>query len=208
MHCEPDPRRYDALAPQAPQGAIDLVSLIEGGGPIEIDIGFGRGRSLMQRAQSSPQSRLVGLEIKRKWAAIVHERCQRLKLDNVRVFSGDAREIVARMGPAGSVSRAFVHFPDPWWKKRHAKRFVVAEPLLNALGRLFAPKAELFIQTDVKDRAAQYLAELDAHPDFERATPSGFVESNPYDASSNREVRAAEDGLPIYRMLAHRVDIG
>ena len=208
VFAEPDPRRYDALAPKAPEGPIDIESLIQGDGPLEIDIGFGRGRSLFERAQKAPGSRIVGIEIKRKWAAKVDERCKRLRLGNVCVFSGDARELVARMQPAGTVQRAFVHFPDPWWKKKHTKRMVVAEPLLDALAKVFAPKAELFIQTDVADRAEQYLAELDRHQAFERATPTGYIEDNPFGARSNREVRAEEDGLPIYRILVHRVDIG
>ena len=200
---QPEPIRYAQEAPRPPDGPISLTEL--GAGPCELDIGFGRGRSLFERAQIAPSGHIVGIEINQKWAVKTQERALGLGLNNVTVFCGDAREILARCAPEPVVSRAFVHFPDPWWKKRHQKRRVIGEALLDALARLFVPKAELFIQTDVADRAHAYLEAIDAHPAFVRATPSGLIDHNPFGARSNREVRAIADGLPIYRLLARAV---
>ena len=97
-----------------------------------------------------------------------------------------------------------MNFPDPWWKKRHAKRRVLSDELLAELARLLRPGGELFVQTDVEDRAAEYVAALRAQGAFHLAGEGGFVSENPYRARSNREKRALADGLPIYRVLAHR----
>jgi tRNA (guanine-N7-)-methyltransferase len=74
----PAPRRYLELAPRAPDGAIDLHALwgIDIG-DIELEIGFGRGMFLIERAKSAPQARLLGIEIKSKWAFKVAERARR-----------------------------------------------------------------------------------------------------------------------------------
>ncbi|MCA9531630.1 MAG: tRNA (guanosine(46)-N7)-methyltransferase TrmB [Myxococcales bacterium] len=202
------PVRYDEIAPRAPDGPIDLSSLAPGGGPIELDIGFGRGRSLFERAEAAPEARIVGVELKAKWAWRVEQRRRRLGLDRVVVFAGDARDLLDRAGPDGSVARVFVHFPDPWWKKRHAKRRVLGPSFLDTLARLLEPGGALYVQTDVEARALLYRDLIAAHADFALDGGRGWVEANPFGARSNREARADEDGLPVYRLLAHRLPLG
>lgn len=201
----PPPIRYREIAPQPAEGAIDLDALVPGSGELEVDVGFGRGTSVLERAAAAPDARIVGIEIKAKWSFKVDERRKRLGLDRVRILCGDAREILARAGPDGAVSRVFVHFPDPWWKKRHRKRRVLGDDILDTFARLLRPGGQLYIQTDVEDRAQDYVALLRAHARFELEGEGGFVPENPFGARSNREKRADEDGLPVYRILATRV---
>ena len=198
------PRRYQAIAPRPPDGSVQLDAMIPGDGPLELDIGFGRGMSIFARASASPDSRLLGIEIKSKWAFKVSQRVERQGLAHVRVLCADARELLTRATPEASVSRVFVHFPDPWWKKRHAKRRVLQAGTLDQLARLLRDGGELFIQTDVEARAVEYLSELRAHTAFELAPPAGLVDVNPFASVSNRERRALDDGLPIWRILAMR----
>lgn len=204
---EPDPRRYVKLAPAPPAvGPIDLYSLVAGRGrdaTYELEIGFGRGMFLIERAQAAPGSALIGIEIKRKWAYLVAERAAKLGLDNVRVFGADARDVLARLAPDASFARVFMHFPDPWWKKRHAKRRLSGQAMFDPIARLLAPHGELFIQTDVEDRAQGFVADLREHGGFELPADD-YIAENPYNARSNREKRAISDGLPIYRILARR----
>lgn len=197
-------RRYIEGAPRAPEGRFALPSLLPGDGPLELDIGFGRGRSLFERAEAAPRSRIVGIEIKSKWAFKVQERIAQRGIANVQVLCGDAREILARAGPDGSVEKVSVHFPDPWWKKKHQKRMVVGQVLLDELARLMRPGGMLFIQTDVEDRALAYLAQLRAHQGFSLEGETGLASENPLRARSNREHRAIADGLPIWRIVARR----
>lgn len=196
--------RYDLRAPKAPDGEFDLRTIVPGDGDLELDIGFGRGQSLFERARAAPLSRIVGIEIKTKWAAKVSERAAREGLGNARVFCGDAREILARARPDACVRRVFVHFPDPWWKKKHAHRLVLADAFLETLARLLVSGGEVYVQTDVESRAEEYIEGFRTHEAFLLATDSGLVETNPFGARSNRERRAAEDGLPVFRILAFK----
>ena len=197
-------RRYAELAPRAPDGPLCLDDLIPGDGPLELDVGFGRGLSLFERAQEAPDSRIIGIEIKSKWAYKVGQRARRRGLANVRVLCGDAREILARAGPAGSIDAVSLHFPDPWWKKRHTKRRIVEDRFIDAVRELLRPGGLFFIQTDVEDRARLYLQRIRHAGGFTFPTGSGFVEENPLRVRSNRERRALEDGLPIWRIAASR----
>lgn len=196
----PPPIRYDLMARTVPDGDVDLRTLVPGEGELELEVGFGRGRFLIERARAAPGSRIIGMEIKAKWAHLVEERRKREGLENAVALRADARAVLARCGPDGCLARAFVLFPDPWWKKRHAKRTVVDESFLDHLARLLRPGGELFVESDVEDRAEAMRERIAAQGAFELVP----CEANPYGARSNREVRAEEDGLPIYRVMGRR----
>ena len=197
------PRPYDD-APRLPEAdRIERRSLAAGEGT-EVELGPGRGWFLVERAEAEPRAALVGLEIRRKWAAIVDARlAARGYGARARVFAEDARFALPRLGPDASVRRFFVHFPDPWWKKRHAKRLLVQGDFLGQVARLLEPGGELFVQTDVDERAAGYEELVAEDPRF---VPSGDqpgsprLAENPYIARSPRERRAIADGLPVNRL--------
>jgi tRNA (guanine-N7-)-methyltransferase len=200
---------YAHAATFPPEGPVSVHELLEQrDGPLEIEIGPGRGAFAIERCQARPEIRLLGLEIRLKWAHLVDERLKKLGFGGrARVLAADAREALGRLGPDASVAAFYLHFPDPWWKKRHDKRLVLVEPLLDSIARLLVSGGELFVQTDVEDRAAQYQARLDAFPALEPAGDrfdDARLASNPYQARSNRERRADADGLPVYRYRYRR----
>jgi len=198
-----------ADAPRLPEGdAVALADVLPGEGPIEIEIGPGRGGFLFERCAAAPASRLMGLEIRMKWAARVDARLQKQGLGGrARVFNADAREALGHVGPEASVAVFYLHFPDPWWKKRHNKRLVLGDKILDAITRLLVDGGEFFVQTDVEERAALYEEQLSAHPDLEPwgDTPgSPRLAENPYGARSPREHHAIADGLHIHRLRYRR----
>lgn len=172
--------------------------------PVELEIGPGRGGFLFERLEAAPDVRMVGFEIRRKWATIVDDRLRQRGFGaRGRVFAEDAKLALQRLASA-SLAVVYVHFPDPWWKKRHQKRLVVTPDLLTELARVLIDGGELLIQTDVEERAARYEALLAACPEFSPAKGTARVEDHAYGARSPRERRAIEDGLPIYRLLYRR----
>ncbi len=201
------PRPY-ADAPTLPQGeAIDARTLVHGEW-LEIEIGPGRGGFMFERAAAEPTAAILGLEVRRKWASIVDARLAKQGFGSrARVFAEDAKDALPRLGPAGGFRRAFLHFPDPWWKKKHTKRLVMGDAFLEQIARLLEPRGELFIQTDVDERAAEYETQVLDCPEF---VPAGDTEGsarladNPYRARSPREHRAIADGLPVNRFRFRR----
>lgn len=186
-------------------GPISLPGIFGAGAPVELEIGFGRGKFALERAAANGGARLLALETRRKYVHTAAEAARRLGLANVLFRHGDARAVIARLGPDGAVSRVFVNFPDPWWKARHMKRAVVGAPFAAEAARLLAPGGELFVQTDVEERAATFREVLGAEERLAPAAPGGFVDANPFGAVSNRERRCALAGVPIFRLLYRRV---
>jgi tRNA (guanine-N7-)-methyltransferase len=194
-----------ADAPRLPEGTdpVDARALATGAW-LELEIGPGRGGFLFERAAAAPSAGLIGLEVRRKWAQIVDTRLAKAGLGKrARVFAEDARFALPRLRPDGAFERAFLHFPDPWWKKRHQKRLVMGDAFLVEIARLLAPGGELFVQTDVEERAAQYESLILEAPAFATAgdaAGSARLAENPYGARSPREKRAIADGIPIFRL--------
>lgn len=191
-----------ADAPRLPEGeVVDPARLVRPGWPLELEIGPGRGGFLFERLAAAPEACMIGFEIRRKWATIVDRRLAAQGLgERARVFYEDARQALPRL-PSSCAARVFVHFPDPWWKKRHEKRLVVGAELLPQVARVLVPGGELFVQTDVEERAAQYEAAIAAIPGLAAAPGGPRVGENPFQARSPREHRAIADGLPIHRLL-------
>jgi tRNA (guanine-N7-)-methyltransferase len=155
---------------------------------------------------------ILGLEIRLKYATPVDARLKKDGLHHrARVLGEDAKAALPRLRPDGVVSRVYLHFPDPWWKKRHEKRLVMGGSILDEVARLLLPGGELFVQTDVEERAELYQGQIDEHSAF---APAGDASGSPriadhgFVARTNREYRAIEDGLPVYRMLYRRKPAG
>jgi tRNA (guanine-N7-)-methyltransferase len=214
------PRRLTpyADAPRLPGGealGIDQILLRSEGAAaspsprrLELEIGPGRGGFLLERLATGPEVCIVGLEIRLKWASLVDQRLHELGLaDRGRVFAEDIRAALPRLA-GGSLARVFIHFPDPWWKKRHAKRRLATGGVVTEIARLLPDGGELFLQTDVWETADAYRQAIDGHSGF---VPHGdlpgspLLEENPYGARSPRERRVLAAGLPVVRLRYRRV---
>jgi tRNA (guanine-N7-)-methyltransferase len=215
----PSPERRRASpylnAPRLPPGEglqLEQILSVEtrAGAPggLELEIGPGRGGFLVERLATGPEVRIVGLEIRLKWASLVDQRLHELGLaQRGRVFAEDIRFALPRFA-AASISRVFVHFPDPWWKKRHAKRRLASGGVVSEFARLLQPGGELFVQTDVWETAEAYRLAIEAHSAFVAfgdLPDSPLVAENPYGARSPRERRVIADGLPVTRLRYRRV---
>lgn len=185
-----------------PVSGGDAVS-DEAASPLELEIGPGRGGFLVERLVHEPAVRIVGLEIRLKWASLVDQKVQELGLAaRGRVFAEDIRHALPRFA-AGSVARVFIHFPDPWWKKKHAKRRLASGGVVTELARLLRPAGELFVQTDVPDTAEAYRQAIEAEAAFTAfgdQPGSPLLSENPYGARSPRERRVIASGLPVTRL--------
>jgi tRNA (guanine-N7-)-methyltransferase len=196
-------------APRLPADEhVDLRAIVTGAS-LELEIGPGpKAGFLVERAVAAPNAGLVGLEIRKKWAAVGDARLAKQgHAARARVFCEDARLALPRLGPDASVARVFLHFPDPWWKKRHTKRLVMGDVFLAEVSRLLAVGGHLYVQTDVEERAELYERVVTAHGAFETGGDnegSARVAENPFGARSPREHRAIADGLPVHRMLWKR----
>jgi tRNA (guanine-N7-)-methyltransferase len=130
-----------------------------------LEIGFGGGEHLAAQAAAHPRIGFIGCEPFVNGVVSLLGHMKARGLGNVRVWSHDARDLVARL-PDRSIGRAFVLFPDPWPKARHHKRRLIAGPFLDALARVMEPGGILRVATDDPGYLVWVLERVTAHPDF------------------------------------------
>jgi tRNA (guanine-N7-)-methyltransferase len=133
---------------------------------IWVEIGFGGGEHLADQAVRHPGIGLIGCEIFENGIAKLLARIKRSCIENIRIFTGDGRVLIAALPPA-SLDRVFILFPDPWPKRRHEGRRIVSRELLDALARVMTDGAELRLATDDRDLLSWMLERATDHPAFE-----------------------------------------
>jgi tRNA (guanine-N7-)-methyltransferase len=175
-------------------------------GEVEVELGCGEAWFLFDRARMDPARACVGVELREE---LVHAVNRRAAAEGARVkavFANNNAHLSTLFGPA-SVGRIFINFPDPWFKRRHHKRRVMDDALVDACHRALRPGGELFFQSDIFELALEAMAMLEAKEGrFDnRAGPWSFWKAgNPFGARSRREATCEAEGRPIWRLFLGR----
>ena len=117
-----------------------------------LEIGFGAGEHLCAQAKRHPEALILGCEPFLNGVGSALRLMDQDRIDNIRLLPSDGRPLIDAL-PAGSVSNAFILFPDPWPKSRHHKRRLIQPELVTALARILAPQKRVRFATDWADYA-------------------------------------------------------
>ena len=112
-----------------------------------LEIGPGSGRFLLHIAQENPTDLFSAIELKYK---PLIQTCRKLKrggLKNAKVTRYNARMLEDIFAPK-ELSNVYIHFPDPWPKKRHHKHRLINLLFIKSLYQLQKAGSFLEIKTD------------------------------------------------------------
>ncbi|MGQ0542200.1 MAG: tRNA (guanosine(46)-N7)-methyltransferase TrmB, partial [Blastocatellia bacterium] len=97
--------------------------------------------------------------------------------------------------PDGRLQMATIQFPDPWFKKKHAKRRMVNEEMINTIARRLAHDGRVFVQTDIEFLAGEIFELFRSDKRFvERETYD-----NPFPVKTEREKAVEDKGMAVFR---------
>jgi tRNA (guanine-N7-)-methyltransferase len=161
------------LDPERAQAGLVWSEVFGREAPVEIEVGIGKGRFLLAAAALRPEVDHLGVEWANEYLRIAERRAARRGLRNVRFVRADAKGLVARAVPDGSVAAYYVFYPDPWPKKRHHKRRFFDRTTLDRVVETLVPGGHLHVATDHDEywRAIEPL--VDAHPGLVREPAFG-----------------------------------
>lgn len=131
-----------------------------------LEIGFGSGEHLAAQACGHPNVGFLGCEPFINGVAALLAQLPVENRSRTRILVDDARLLLDVLAPA-SISRVFLLFPDPWPKRRHAKRRFVQPETLDQLARVMQPGAHLRFASDHPVCQHWALRQLLDHPRFE-----------------------------------------
>lgn len=179
------------------EGRISARELFGADRPLHFEIGFGSGEHLAYRADMLPDHGFIGAEpfLNGVAAALGHVRDK--GLTNVRLWRGDALELLQRI-PDGTLSFLYLLHPDPWPKARHAKRRMVNDGPVDLFASKLRSAGEFRLATDdptylawalmVMQRHAHQFDWLAERPEDFLEPSGGWIETR-YGAKSRREGR-------------------
>ena len=120
---------------------------------------------LIAEARAFPHTGFIGCEPYVNGMAKILTQIEAHNIGNIRLFAGDAAELLA-WAPPRSLARIDLIHPDPWPKRRHWKRRFVQDATVAAMARVLKPGGEFRFVSDIDDYCAWTLAHLARSPDF------------------------------------------
>ena len=167
--------------------------------PVEVEIGFGKGRYLLARAAAEPERGFLGIESAAAYYGLANQRARRLGIRNLVTLCGEALYLIASCLELARADAVHVYFPDPWPKIRHEKRRLLDAENVDLVLSLLRPHGRLFFATDHLEYGEKVAELLAAHPGL---TVESCPGQWPNGTRTNYEMKYEREGRAILRLVA------
>lgn len=168
--------------------------------PLLLDIGCARGRFLLQMADLDKFQNHIGIEIREALVNEGNRLAQEANLSNLHYEFSNAMvnldKSLAKL-PKGLLQTVTIQFPDPWFKKKHAKRRMVNRQLVETVVEHLADNGKIFVQTDIEFLAEEMFELFRANENLQEIE----VNENPFPIKTEREKAVEYKDLPVYRKI-------
>ena len=174
--------------------------------PIHLDIGSAKGEFLIELAINYPNWNFLGLDIREQLVSSSEKKRKQMGLENLSFLYCNVNisldEWLSDLD-RDQLKRVSIQFPDPWFKRKHLKRRVLKKSLLSSIASAMSHNGELFIQSDILKLIEYMSSVIDDNIYFDRKFVKGlkYLEENPYEVSTDRELFVLKQNLPIYRAM-------
>ncbi len=168
--------------------------------PLHLDIGCARGRFILRMAEAEPQWNFLGVEIREPLVIEANEIAAEQGLNNLRYEFCNAMIWLGRLLddiPEGLLQTVTIQFPDPWFKKKHAKRRMVNAELVETVVKKLSVDGQIFVQTDIEFLAEEMYALFRESKNLSEIV----IGHNPFPVKTEREQAVENKEMPIYRAM-------
>lgn len=112
-----------------------------------VEVGCGKGKFTAETAQANPDVLLIAVERCREAMVVAMEKAQQMGLKNVFYIDMDVEKI-EEIFAGQEIDRLFINFPDPWPRKKNAKRRLTHRGFLDKYCRVVRTGGDLHFKTD------------------------------------------------------------
>ena len=132
-------------APETMKG--NWRSLKEGCTALWVEVGCGKGKFTAETAQANPDVLMIAVERCREAMVVAMEKAKEMHLTNVFYIDMDVANI-EEIFAGEEIDRLFINFPDPWPRKKNAKRRLTHRGFLDKYCRVVRTGGEFHFKTD------------------------------------------------------------
>ncbi len=112
-----------------------------------VEVGCGKGKFTAETAAANPDVLLIAVERCREAMVVAMEKAKEMGLTNVFFIDMDVAQIEDIFAPQ-EIDRLFINFPDPWPRKKNAKRRLTHRGFLDKYCRVVRTGGEFHFKTD------------------------------------------------------------
>lgn len=163
-----------------------------------VEVGCGKGKFTAETAQANPDVLLIAVERCREAMVVAMEKARDMGLTNVYYIDMDVAEIENIFAP-GEIDRLFINFPDPWPRKKNAKRRLTHRGFLDKYCRVVREGGEFHFKTDNAPLFAFSLEEFAACGLETRNVTDDLHKDGPVGIMTGYEEKFYALGTPIHR---------
>ena len=136
---------YRIVKPETMKG--NWRSLKEDATALWVEVGCGKGKFTAETAEANPDVLLIAVERCREAMVVAMEKAQKMGLTNVFFIDMDVANI-EEIFAGFEIDRLFINFPDPWPRKKNAKRRLTHRGFLDKYCRVVRLNGEIHYKTD------------------------------------------------------------
>lgn len=163
-----------------------------------VEVGCGKGKFTAETAQANPDVLLIAVERCREAMVVAMEKARDMGLTNVYYIDMDVAEIENIFAP-GEIDRLFINFPDPWPRKKNAKRRLTHRGFLDKYCRVVRECGEFHFKTDNAPLFAFSLEEFAACGLETKNVTDDLHKDGPVGIMTGYEEKFYALGTPIHR---------
>lgn len=175
--------------------------------PVQIEVGMGKGKFIMELAKRYPQINYIGIE---RYDSVLLRAVQKAEeftsIPNLKFICMDAREL-PEVFAKEEIDKIYLNFSDPWPKDRHAKRRLTSRQFFARYDQILKKDGVVEFKTDNVDLFRFSLDEvveakwkLDAHT-FDLHHEKSMNKGN---VMTEYEEKFSAKGNPIHKLIASR----
>ncbi|WP_136248460.1 tRNA (guanosine(46)-N7)-methyltransferase TrmB [Halomonas borealis] len=190
-------------------GRQDLAALFGRRAPVVLEIGFGMGASLIEQAETHPDTDFIGIEVHAPGVGKLLDEADKRGLTNLRVYREDALAVLEQCLPEGSLATLQLFFPDPWPKTKHHKRRIVQPAFVELVRRRLIPGGTLHMATDWEAYAewmAEVMTEAPGYANTADAAMAPYVPRPEFRPLTKFERRGEKLGHGVWDLIFRRLD--
>jgi len=116
-------------------------------GPLQVELGIGKGQFLRQMAQLYPDRCFIGIEKEPGILLQAVRKTREAGLENLQLVLCDV-QFLPQLFAQAEIDVLYINFCDPWPKSRHQKRRLTHQDFLRIYQQLLTPTGLLRFKTD------------------------------------------------------------
>ncbi len=193
--------------PRKPDHSVAWEEIFSRQYPLRVEVGVGNSPFLIEVARHEPTFNYLGFEYSGKRVLKFLKKVDASGLENIRMMRVNAVSALPQAIEDGQLDHIFINFPDPWPKRRHAKKRFVQGGVIQVLTRLLRAGGGISLRTDVAYYAEQMIEVLEGCQCLVNTTgPRNFAAEPRYTFPTTYEVKFRTEGRRIHYLEYNKVD--